>query len=266
MGRQARTKVIVLLAGAIVPWNSVGCTPLEGANMAQKHAEDNASSRLEIAPLIRLDKSTDMIIKWEIRNTSGTELRYFRGSPAEPVAGLYIVLSKDGQEIPALETNEGAYFSRDNLLSLGPGERLRSSVSLRDYGIGEQFDNLPVGRYEVRAEYSMPKHATGVTEMGATPIEINELIAIIELTDSGARVGASGGCPDGCKGAAVIIVIISLGVLAHVWRRRMHIARTIGSVSPFVASDCTRHGRGVLTSAPITVSEASVCWQCSRDE
>jgi hypothetical protein len=85
----------------------------------------------------------------------------------------------------------------------------------------EESANLPAGRYELRAEYSMGEKAAWVQEWGLTRAKIDEVVAMIELVDGDDRVSAAAGNEKAGMGIWIVVIpLLASAVLAVAWARR----------------------------------------------
>jgi hypothetical protein len=152
-----------------------------------------------------------MVLRFELTNRSDKRLSYFRGNSSQPIGGFHFLLVKDGNIIPLCFSDSPPGASRSNISSLASGASLSWKLSLKDYGVNQERGNLPPGRYELRADYSMPKDTRFVREMGLTPMEINETVLLIDLVEEN-----SARWP---PYVYVMGAVVALGVLGLAWRR-----------------------------------------------
>jgi hypothetical protein len=205
--------------GLSITWATAGKISAE-ETVDTPQSDANVSTPLEIAPIIRMEKSANMVLRVRLTNRSGEPFRFFGGTRV-PIGNLHFVLSKDGLRVPLLVTYTPPAATRNNVRALSPGQSFLYSICLNDYGVDGKADNLPAGRYELRVEYSMGEKAVFVQEMGLTPAEIDELVAMIELVDGDDPAGDAAG--DGEAGIGIWIVVILMlagAVLAVAWARR----------------------------------------------
>lgn len=211
--------MFMLVAGLSITWAAAGkISAEETVRTAQSGA--NVSTPLEIAPIIRMEKSANMVLQVRLRNTSGEPFRFFGGTRA-PIGNLHFVLWKDGLRVPLLVTYSPPAATRNNVRALSAGQSLVHSVCLNDYGVDGKADNLPAGRYELRAEYSMGEKAVFVQEWGLTPAKIDQLLAIIELVDRDDPASAAAGNEEAGMGILIVVIPMLAGAaLAVAWARR----------------------------------------------
>ena len=220
------SRTLMLVAGLSITWAAAGKISAE-ESVDTPRSGGNVSTPLEIAPILRMEKSANMVLRVRLRNTSGEPFRFFGGTRA-PIGNLHFVLWKDGLRVPLLVTSSPPAATRNNVRALSAGQSLVHSVCLNDYGVDGKADNLPAGRYELRAEYSMGEKAVWVQRMGLTPVKIDELVAMIELVD-GDDPAAAAGSEKAAVGILAVVIPVLAGAAAAVARarrQRQHVQKT----------------------------------------
>lgn len=169
---------------------------------------------LDMVPVIPVVKADRMIIEAVLRNMSDSPFRYFDGNQAgHPVGNLHIVLTKDGKEVPFTVELTPPAATRASVRTLAPGQELSYHIELQYYGIAGKEGDLPPGRYELWARYSVGKHAWFVEEMEVTPAQIDQLVAIIDLVDG--PNSASLGLIGGAVGLTIGFLVAAFIFLGH---------------------------------------------------
>lgn len=132
---------------------------------------------LDMVPVIPIERADRTVIEAVLRNMSDNPFRYFEGNQAgHPVGDLHFVLTKEGKKLPLTVELTPPAAKRASLRTLAPGQQLSYHIELQYYGITGKEGDLPPGRYELWARYSVGKQAWFVEEMGITPAQINQLV------------------------------------------------------------------------------------------
>lgn len=180
-------RAITVVALFAVIWASPGVSAQDGPSGDGLQQEEHRALRdrqLQMAPVVRVVKAKRMILEVELRNQSRQEFRYLGGNRyGRPVGLLHLILMKHGSRVPLTPMLGPVVYSAKNVRNLPSGQSVLFQIALHDYGLNEKPGNLPPGRYGLWAEYQIGKADAAVQELGITPAEINQLVAIIALVD-----------------------------------------------------------------------------------